>query len=224
MPRQGERRRAVNTAHDPANPLSITSVIRSALAEPDTVVALESWMQRAVRTWRAHLAQLGIDPSDSGAVEASGDRIMASLLALGEPLRWHTVRVASILHPNLSVPAVQRAEASPSCTSEEQQLKCGACCYIWARHGVDAATRRAHGIVLYMFHEQVGRHAEGTLCRGRPAPTAAWYSASAKNTKRSRADEADHVVYRRRRTTSARALNPDIPDATNVIMRHGAPR
>lgn len=220
MPRQGERRRAVTVSHDPANPLSITSVIRAALDRPEAVIALESWMQRAVRTWNLHLAQLGVDPSDSGAVEASADRIMSSLLALGEPLRWHTVRVASILHPNLSVPAVQRAEASPSCTSEAQQLKCGACCYIWARHEIDPAARRAHGMVLYMFHQQVGRHAEGTLCRGRPAPVAQWYDgANAKTAKRAKPEEADNVIYRRRRTTSARALNPDIPDATNVTIR-----
>lgn len=220
MPRQGERRRTVTVSHDPANPLSIPSVIRTALGRPNTVISLESWMQRAVRTWNLHLTQLGVDPSDRGAVEASAERIMSSLLALGEPLRWHTVRVASILHPNLRVPAVQRAEASPSCTSEAQQLKCGACCYIWARHEIDPAARRAHGMVLYMFHQQVGRHAEGTLCRGRPAPVAQWYDGvNAKTAKRAKPGETDNVIYRRRRTTSARALNPDIPDATNVTIR-----
>ena len=148
-----------------------------------------SWEHRGVRTW-CRLRQEFTGPDD----------VVRSVLACGQPLRWHVAVAASAMDADVQLPPIQRNETAPSAIPPALQMQMIAA-QVMGTHSVDPVEVRECARLLYLLAHDCGRYIATVPPMSLPSAV------------KRRLGSSDAAVVRRKRVTSARTLNPDYPDA-----------
>lgn len=148
-----------------------------------------SWERRGVRMW-CRLRRQFADPDD----------VVRSVLACGQPLRWHVAVAASAMDAGVQLPPIQRNETAPSVIPSTLQVQMIAA-QIMGTHSVDPVEVRECARLLYLLAQDCGRYIATVPPMSLPSAV------------KRRLGSSDAAVVRRKRVTSARTLNPDYPDA-----------
>lgn len=159
------------------------------------------WAERGAAAWVRALgvAALAADAPPERVLERRVE-LGEMVLALADPLRWHTARAAATMHEGLRLPPVSCAETPPSSVDAAQQIEL-ANAAVWFRHAGTATERAEHARMCRVYFGQIGRYATVTVDpRG--------FRVVAK-----RARPREHGVWRAAKRTCARTLNCDNPDA-----------
>ena len=89
------------------------------------IASHRTWVSRGIQCWSNALHHFELDAASD--IIAHQRTLVSAVMALQDPLRWHTVRAARSMVPQLQFPRLQRAEISPSTLppSSNRQLVCG---------------------------------------------------------------------------------------------------
>lgn len=168
---------------------------------PDISDITGGWAERGAAAWGRILEAHDLWPdSPPEDVLAMRTELGEAVLALADPLRWHTARAATTCHEALRLPPVSCAETPPSSVNETQQTDLVHSA-IWFRHAGLATDRAEHARMCRVYFHQIGRYAMVDI------------DPKGLHTATKRVRPREQGVWRAAKRTCARTLNCDNPDA-----------